>query len=304
MKEEAFLSSPRQKRWLIFFAWFSILCISDLPDILSHAVLGKVPDGLLLGKTIFLVFFLALCLLWKTVRPLWPYATLMLVLYVALNVSAWVGASAWWVELTRTANSSFFFGYLLVYVRDSGIALAVIASMWIIERRRSAFFLVKGQLDAPVEPVRWLGIGAGESWRTFGWIFAVCAAVGVAIPTLLALPISSDVLLRAASLLPAALFFAAINAFNEEMYFRAPLLSTLPNLIGKNQALGISVVWFGLAHYLYGSPGGVIGFLMTGFLAWLMGKAMLETKGLLWPWFIHFLPDVVVFFSYAVGWVQ
>jgi hypothetical protein len=43
---------------------------------------------------------------------------------------------------------------------------------------------------------------------------------------------------------------------------------------------------------------------MTGFLAFLLGKSMLETRGLAWPWFIHFVPDVVIFASYAVLWVQ
>jgi membrane protease YdiL (CAAX protease family) len=63
-------------------------------------------------------------------------------------------------------------------------------------------------------------------------------------------------------------------------------------------------VFFGLGHWLYGSPPGFIGFLMVGFLAWLLGKAMLETRGFLWPWLIHFVPDAVIFFSYALLFVQ
>ena len=43
---------------------------------------------------------------------------------------------------------------------------------------------------------------------------------------------------------------------------------------------------------------------MTGFLAYLLGKAMLETRGILAPWFLHFVPDVVVFASYAIAFVQ
>ena len=38
---------------------------------------------------------------------------------------------------------------------------------------------------------------------------------------------------------------------------------------------------------------------MTGFLAWLIGRSMLETRCMLWPWIIHFCPDVVVF-AYAL----
>ena len=64
---------------------------------------------------------------------------------------------------------------------------------------------------------------------------------------------------------------------------------------------GLLAFFFGLAHYLYGSPSGVIGFLMTGFLAWLLGKSMLETRGLFWAWFIHFLADVIIFASYAIS---
>lgn len=65
----------------------------------------------------------------------------------------------------------------------------------------------------------------------------------------------------------------------------------------------IVAVFFGMAHYLYGTPAGVVGFLMTAFLGWLLAKSMLETRGLFWPWFIHFVPDVVIFVFYAMTWV-
>lgn len=105
-------------------------------------------------------------------------------------------------------------------------------------------------------------------------------------------------------LLPAILLFSAINAFTEEIYFRLSLLSTLHDVIGRTHTLLIVVVFFGLAHYLHGSPSGIIGFLMTGFLAWLLAKSILETKGIFWAWFIHFLADVAVFAYYAIDWVQ
>jgi membrane protease YdiL (CAAX protease family) len=304
MNEGVLVQNSYQKRRLVFFAWVSILLISDLPDILCNAIFGEIPGWLMWGKVCFLALFLVLSFFWKQLHPLLPYAFVMLVLYTALIGSEWVRTSTWWVSLTSVTRSSFTFAWLSTFLRDTGVAWAVIAALWIVKRRRSAFFLVKGQLDAPIEPVRWLGIGQGESWRVFGLIFAFVAALLVAIPTLLAMRPSLDVLLRAARLLPAAVLLATINAFNEEMYFRASLLSTLPAIIGKNHALLINVAFFGLSHYLYGSPPGIIGFLMTGFLAWLLGKSMLETKGLFWPWFIHFLPDVVVFFSYAIDWVR
>jgi hypothetical protein len=30
---------------------------------------------------------------------------------------------------------------------------------------------------------------------------------------------------------------------------------------------------------------------------------MYETEGLAWPWIMHFVPDVIIFTSYALAWV-
>jgi hypothetical protein len=97
---------------------------------------------------------------------------------------------------------------------------------------------------------------------------------------------------------------AAINAFTEEAYFRCSLLSTLHEAIGRGHTLGLILVFFGLSHWLYGSPSGVVGFAMTGFLSWIMARSMLETKGMLAAWIIHLFPDVVIFFSYALFFVR
>jgi membrane protease YdiL (CAAX protease family) len=304
MKTDIELQSSLDKRWLIIFAWLSILFISDLPDIIISSVTGQVPQFLFYCKVGFLVFFLGLCFLWRKIRPLRPYAIIMLVFFLALTVSDWVRTSTWWSGLISETEPSFFLGYLRPYVRDIGVALIVIIALWIIKKHRKDFFLTPGQLDAPIEPVRWLGIRQGGSWKSFGWIFALIAAVAVAIPTLIALKLTPAILSRVIPSIPAIFIFAAINAFTEEVYFRTTLLSTLPDVIGKNHALLMNAVFFGLAHFLYGSPPGIIGFLMTGFLAWILGKSMLETKGVFWPWFIHFLPDIVIFFSYAIIWTS
>lgn len=288
----------------VFLAWGTILLISDVPDIVWHSLSGHVPKWLFWSKVGVLSFLLAMCLIWKLIRPLWQFAVVMLVFYLALLASAGVGDTSWWRQRFAAQPPSFTIGYVGLYIRDLGVALAVIAVLWIIKRDRRAFFLARGEIDAPIQPVRWLGIKPGESWRTFGWIFAIVAGLAVVIPVALSLRLSSGIFLRAVPLLPACILFAAINAFTEEVYFRASLLSTLVPVVGKNHALWMNVVLFGLNHYLYGSPPGAIGFLMTGFLAWLLGKSILETKGLWWAWLMHFVPDVIIFASYAFLWFQ
>jgi membrane protease YdiL (CAAX protease family) len=102
------------------------------------------------------------------------------------------------------------------------------------------------------------------------------------------------------SLLPFASLFAAMNALGEELTFRAPLLATSHEIIGRQSALWMTSIYFGLAPYLYGDPSGMIGFLLTAFIAYLLGKSMLETRGIFWAWFIHFMADIPIFLLYAL----
>lgn len=292
------------KRTLTLTAWVVMLIASDLPDILITTLGGTIPSWLLWAKAGFLVAFLVLTLAWKAIRPLWQYAVIFLVLFLSLGLTSLVRNTSWFQSSFNYVGVSFFTGYAAVFVLDIIVALSVLAALWLMKPDRRAFFFINGQIDAPIEPVRWLGIKTGESWKVFGWIFAGVAALGVAIPTILGIAPSGETFLKALPLLPVALLLAAVNAFTEEAYYRCSLLSTLHETIGKTQTLLLTVVFFGLGHWLYGSPPGLVGFLMVGFLAWLLGKAMLETKGFLWPWFIHFVPDVVIFFSYALLFVQ
>jgi CAAX protease family protein len=297
--------SQGERKILIFFAWFSILMISDLPDVLFKYASGVVPGWLFWTKTGFMAVFMITCLLYQKLSLLKPFAFVMLIFYLALSASEWLRTSAWWKGLIGDdAKPSFVLTYARPFIRDIGVTLLVISALWIVKKKRGEFFLVKGHLDAPIEPVPWLGIRKPESWRKFAWIFGIIAALAVAIPTILSLGLSAEVLKKSIPLIPAAVLFAGINAFNEELYFRATLFSTLTQVIGRTHTLLINVAFFGLAHYLYGSPPGVTGLLMTGFLAFLLGKSMLETRGFLWPWLIHFLPDVVIFFSYAIVWIR
>jgi len=294
---------PAEKKWLVLAAWSSLLLISDLPDIAWANLSGQPPPWLPGAKVVAVALFFGVCLIWKRFRPLGPYAFVMLVFFVALTVSAWLRNTDWF-QNRFLGQPEFATGYAGLYLLDLGVAFSVIGALWLIKRHRSEFFLVRGRLAAPIEPVRWLGIRQGQSWRTFGFIFAGVAGLGVLIPFTLDVQPTPDLLGRALPLLPFVLVFAAVNAFTEEVYYRLSLLATLPAVIGKNQALLINAAFFGLAHYLHGSPPGITGFLMTGFLAWLLGKSLLETRGLFWAWFIHFIPDVVIFAFYAILWVK
>jgi hypothetical protein len=44
-----------------------------------------------------------------------------------------------------------------------------------------------------------------------------------------------------------------------------------------------------------------MGLVFAGALGLLFGKAMLDTKGIVWPWFLHFLADAVIFIFLAMA---
>jgi membrane protease YdiL (CAAX protease family) len=297
-------STVMSKRVPTIMAWIAMLVVSDLPDIIITFAGSSIPGWIFWAKAGFLALFLILTFFWRSIRSLWQYSLILLTLFLFLGMNSLVRGTAFFRENFNYTGVSFFTGYAAVMTLDILVALAIIVVLWLMKGDRKSFFLVRGKMDAPIEPVRWLGIKPGESWKVFGWIFAGVAAIVVLVPTILSISPSYKTILRALPLMPAAVLFAAVNAFTEETYFRASLISTLHDAIGKTHTLLISVVFFGLAHWLYGSPPGLIGFLMTGFLAWLLGKGMLETKGFLWPWFIHFMPDVVIFISYTLLFVQ
>lgn len=96
------------------------------------------------------------------------------------------------------------------------------------------------------------------------------------------------------------LLLATMNAFSEELTYRASLLGVFDGVIQPRQALFLTSVFCGLAHY-YGVPYDVLGVVMSTFLGWMLSKAMLETRGFFWAWFIHFCQDVAIFGFMAIG---
>ncbi|RME51202.1 MAG: CPBP family intramembrane metalloprotease, partial [Caldilineae bacterium] len=159
---------------------------------------------------------------------------------------------------------------------------------------RSDYYLVKGRVDAPVEPVPWMGLREAEPWTKFGRNLAIIVSGITLVMMLLGRMPTAQEAMSVLPLLPAVLLFAAMNAFNEELPGRAALLSQLVGVVGKQQALLLTAALFGLGHF-YGVPPGLSGVLLAGFFGWLLSKSMVETEGFFWAWTIHFLQDVLIF---------
>jgi uncharacterized protein len=286
---------------LLVTAWGFLLLASGLPRIIlqeffQYQVSNSLGSGI---AAVVILVGLALTFAWGAVRALQPFFTLFLILvgieWMVFSVVAELPMYKRWL-----ANPSFTVSMMANQSLRLMATLVIIAALFFLKRTREAFFLVQGDANAPVEPVRWLDIKQGERWNKLGRNFALILSLGTLAFLILAGRPPMNILLHTLPFLPAVFLSAALNAFNEEMTYKASFLSVLEDVVGKHQALWLMAAYFGIGHF-YGIPYGVIGVLMAGFLGWFLGKSVLETRGLWWAWFIHFIQDVLIFTFLVIG---
>jgi len=274
-------------------AWVVTLLISTLPDIAWIEMTGNTPHWLTEAKMGLLLILGVSAFFWKPIRPLRNFFLVMFAFFGLM-------------ELRLRFNFTFaplqaLFGHSVfderMQAEQTGklaVALVMISVLLVLGYKRRDFFLTRGNLRAPIEPVRLLGFPKPAPWPIFGLQWGFYIAIALAVVQYIVLRPSGDLMLKVVSILPSILFYAALNAFNEEIIYRAPMLATVEPVGGSKQALWLSAYFFGIAHY-FGTPGGLIGGVLSIFMGWILGKGMVETRGLFWTWWIHFLSDIAIF---------
>ena len=137
----------------------------------------------------------------------------------------------------------------------------------------------------------------GKLWIGSGVVAAL--AVGLMVVYLQTRAAEGQGATGAIRYLPLTLVLAAMNSFAEEMLYRGVLLGPLLRQVTANQAISMTAVLFGLAHY-YGTPSGFPGMALTFIAGWVFGLAMVETRSILLPWFLHFVPDAAIYVTSAL----
>jgi membrane protease YdiL (CAAX protease family) len=285
---------------LIWTVAIVTLLVSDFPNVIWHFFQPE-PAWLFWVKAAILTVFLGLGIAVKFLHPLRKYAVMLLAFFLVGKFSDWIATSSLWLNWfggNKAPFAALWSGRQLIQLI---FTLIIIGISWVILRKRQIFFLAKGQIDAELEPTRWLGIRKGQRWTSFGWIFAAIFAGGTLLYVILAYGKYLSNFSKILPLIPLAVLFAAINSFTEEFTYRAPLLGTTYELLGKQPALWINAIFFGFAHYLYGTPSGVPGLLMTTLVGYLFGKSMIETRGSFWALLIHMMADIPIFVLYALA---
>jgi hypothetical protein len=153
--------------------------------------------------------------------------------------------------------------------------------------------------DGSITPEPWIGIKPkdGESWKALGLNFSLIITIVTMVVIFFQVFKKGSLALDIFPGLLLVVLFASSNSFVEEIIFRFSFVGV--GLDTGTRVLiiqGMSALAFGLVHY-FGTPSGIPGVLMAGFIGWFLSKSMIETGGFFWAWLIHFLQDVVILFA-------
>jgi membrane protease YdiL (CAAX protease family) len=291
-----------QRPTLLVAPWLGTLLLSRLPQILLREFLAIDPSAWIIWLWIFGgAALVAFTFFWTRIKPLRGYFLILTAVWVTAEILTllttknalwlgWFGSDKPWIVS--------FFGERLAAVL---LALVLAVILILLGQSRRDFFLVIGELNAPVEGLQRPGANKQIRWTVVGPMVALVVTTLIGIVVFMLNPLQAAALVKVLPLLPAVLLFAVMNAFGEELAYRAVPLSQLWTVVGKGQAIWMTAVWFGLGHYYGGAPSGLPGSLFLMLLGALFGKAMLETKGIAMPVFIHLWGDVLVFAGYAMA---
>jgi membrane protease YdiL (CAAX protease family) len=283
---------------LIGAAWLATLLLSNLPLIVARELLGRDIPWMMpiwLGTALLLV---AATFVWPSWRSLRSYFVLMgLIVLLLFGLQPSVVNSASWQRLFAARSPLIeALGARLYLVAATLLVLLVALGLGVGRRE---LFLQPGTMKAPVQGLSLPG-GRRLSWALFGTVMTVLLAALFSLFALGPLLGRPGWLALIAPWLPLILLNALLNAFGEESMYRAAPLAMLLPAIPARHAIAMTALWFGLGHFYGGVPSGLMGLIGPGLLALLMGKAMVDTRGMGWPWLLHVVIDVVVFTSLAV----
>ena len=276
-------------RLVLYLAWAIVLLLT-VPEILLRAFMRVDTSWMLLARIGLLAGSLAVTLVWPLIRPLRGMLVVFLVIYV---VEAWLFLTAIpqtqaYRDVVGGDSNLAFFGERLMRM---GAVLVMLVVLLLMGFRRRDLYLTVGDLSATAEPTRVIP-RTPEPWTTFGRNYAI---ISVGLLLFFLIPALQPSLAEfSIGLLLFAALCAAMNAFAEEFLYRAALIPQVLPLFGKGATLMLVPAWFGLAHY-FGVPSGLTGVLLAGVGGWFFAKSMIETRGIAWAWFLHFLADFTVY---------
>ena len=220
----------------------------------------------------------------------------LLILIITLTfslvfLSYWAKEIILFKNLPKKINSQIFYQTTSVF--------GTIIFLFILRyTKKNTFkeYFQKGNVSAEILPEPRIGIKpkAKENWFHLGINFSVIISGVTGIVIYFQLIKGAEISIGdVLNIMPYSIVFALSNSFVEESITRLGVVVVFKNILKDRTIPFISAIVFGTVHY-WGNPGGLLGIIVAGFLGWFLTKSILETKGIFWAWFIHFLQDVII----------
>ena len=223
-------------------------------------------------------------------------STALISLIIALTISLvfvshWTNGIVIFDGFSSTINKQILYQSITLFM-----TMVFLFVLWLTKRKTFQEYFRKGNLSADILPEPLMGIKpkASENWIHLGRNFSVIISGVTAIVIYFQLIGGNGISIgNILNVLPFSIIFALSNSFVEESITRLGIVVVLKNVLKDRTIPLVSALLFGSVHY-WGSPGGILGVLVAGFLGWFLTKSILETKGVFWAWWIHFLQDVII----------
>ena len=279
-------------------AWLAVVG-STLPEIIWRESGHRVSFPFTAIETLVLVLLAAAVFASPRLRSLTRF-----VLAVAALDFAWgfVAPFLATTSFVRSLSDDASWGAQLFIARTLTLSGAALAGLTLIGSgiTRRDLFLAAGNLAAPAQPIRFLGLRKPVPWTWLGPVLLVVFALALIPFFYFTVRPNFGASGRILHFWPWMLAVATLNAASEEFQFRSLLLAHLGNVFRPAEAVLLTAVLFGLGHY-YGHPSGPLGVLMAGFAGWIWARSMIETNGSAWAFLTHLVQDVVIFVFLALG---
>lgn len=284
------LTKPTRSSSLIpVVAWIAILFGSAASHVVWVEWLGYKDNPLwdYIVRFFALVLLLTLSWLWPKLRPLRGFLLAILAFNLALDIQVTV------VKLPQLAALPPVL-YALTYALLSVVLAVALMALTLIHSglSRRDLFLARGNMRAQSRiPIPFF---SSRRWTLIGPLAFVIIAIPAVVELVLEIHPNFALAHNILSTLPFIIVFGIVNAAQEEFTYRVVYLARLAPVVGAAQALLITTVNFGINHWVGGHPNGLAGVATVALLGYILGRSMLDTRGIAWAWIIHTAADIIV----------
>jgi membrane protease YdiL (CAAX protease family) len=236
-------------------------------------------------RFVVLVLLLMLSWLWPKLRPLRGFLLAILAFNLAIDLQVML------VKLPQIAALPPVL-YVLAYALLSVFLAVALMALTLLHSglSRQDLFLEKGNMRAQSH----IPFFSSRRWTLVGPLAFVLLAIPLVVELVLEIHPNFALAHNILSTLPFIIVFGIVNAAQEEFTYRVVYLARLAPVVGAQWALLITSVNFGINHWVGGHPNGLTGVVTVALAGYILGRSMLDTRGIAWAWLIHSAADIIV----------